>query len=190
VILWQSGLLQIGTDHFNHDKEFIWKARGFNSVQEMNEAIIYRHNSRVIDSDDVYVLGDLCLGDLEAGRECISQMRGKLHIVLGNHDTSRRIEMYKSLPNVVEIADALRIDFGKYHFIATHYPMLTGNLEKESLKRMTLNLHGHTHSSSKFYYELPYCYHVGVDAHDCKPVQMEIILEDMKNKVYDLNLVN
>ena len=23
--------------HFGHDREFIWKARGFNSVQEMNE---------------------------------------------------------------------------------------------------------------------------------------------------------
>jgi calcineurin-like phosphoesterase family protein len=185
VILWQSGLLQIGTDHFNHDKEFIWKARGFTSAQEMNDIIIKHHNDVVSDDDDVYVLGDLCLGDLETGRECISQMHGKLHVVLGNHDTARRIEMYQSLPNVVEMAYALPVKFGKYNFIATHYPMLTGNLEKESLKQMVLNLHGHTHSINKFYNELPYCYHVGVDAHDCKPIQIENILEDMKNKVND-----
>ena len=45
--------------HFNHDKEFVWKARGFESVHEMNQAIIERHNSKVEDEDDVYVLGDL-----------------------------------------------------------------------------------------------------------------------------------
>ena len=26
--------------HFGHDREFVWGARGFNSVQEMNEKII------------------------------------------------------------------------------------------------------------------------------------------------------
>ena len=26
--------------HFGHDREFIWKARGFTSLQEMNEAYV------------------------------------------------------------------------------------------------------------------------------------------------------
>lgn len=26
--------------HFNHDKDFIWKPRGFQNVQDMNEAIL------------------------------------------------------------------------------------------------------------------------------------------------------
>ena len=30
--------------HFNHDREFVWKVRGFDSVQEMNEAIIKNIN--------------------------------------------------------------------------------------------------------------------------------------------------
>ena len=48
--------------HFNHDKAFIWKARGFEGVQEMNEAIIERHNTVVQPGDLVYCLGDACLG--------------------------------------------------------------------------------------------------------------------------------
>ena len=48
--------------HFNHDREFIWHARGFDSVYLMNEAIIERHNAIVNPEDDVYALGDLCLG--------------------------------------------------------------------------------------------------------------------------------
>ena len=30
--------------HFLHNKEFLYKPRGFDSVEEMNEAIIERHN--------------------------------------------------------------------------------------------------------------------------------------------------
>jgi calcineurin-like phosphoesterase family protein len=171
--------------HFNHDREFIWKARGFESVDQMNETIIKNYNGKVIDTDDVYILGDLCLGDLEKGRECISQLKGRIHVVLGNHDVRTRVEMYQTLPNIVEIADALKFKQGKYHFIATHYPMLTGNIEKEHLSQMALNLFGHTHQTTKFFYDLPYCYNVGVDAHNCFPVSLDVILQDMRNQVYD-----
>ena len=39
--------------HFNHDKEFVWKVRGFENVEQMNEAIISRFNSRVQPEDTV-----------------------------------------------------------------------------------------------------------------------------------------
>lgn len=170
--------------HFNHDREFIWKARGFNSVQEMNEAIIANHNEKVSDEDDVYVCGDLCLGDLELGRECLSRLKGKIHVVCGNHDTANRIKMYHELPNVVEVAEVgLKFKYNQHHFALTHYPMLTGNLEKESLKQMTLNLYGHTHQTSCFYMDMPFMYHVGVDSHNCSPVSLDDIIVEMHNKV-------
>ena len=40
--------------HFNHNKPFIYEPRGFTNIEEMNEAIIKRHNSVVDDDDDVY----------------------------------------------------------------------------------------------------------------------------------------
>ena len=33
--------------HFNHNKEFIWKVRGFNTCDEMNEFIVRRWNEMV-----------------------------------------------------------------------------------------------------------------------------------------------
>ena len=65
----------------------------------------------------------------------------------------------------------------------THYPCMTGNLEKESLKQMTLNLYGHTHQQTNFYQDMPFIYHVGLDSHNCTPVHIDQIIEDMKNKV-------
>ncbi len=169
--------------HFGHDREFIWKVRGFNSVEEMNETIVQKWNKTVSAEDDVYILGDVILGDPN-NIEYVRRLNGKLHIVLGNHDTANREKMYCELPNVVEVAGVgIRLKYKKYHFVLTHYPMLTGNLEKESLKQMALNLYGHTHQLTNFYNDMPYMYHVGVDSHDCYPILLDDIIEEMYAKV-------
>ena len=174
--------------HLSHDREFIYKPRGFNSIEEMNDAIIERHNSIVTPEDDVYVLGDLCLGgaeSLERNRKLISSMNGKLHIAFGNHDTPARRKMYAELPSVVEAAWAIMLDYNKYHFYMSHFPTLTGNLEKESLRQMTLNLYGHTHQNTNFFEDRPYMFHVGVDSHDCYPVPIDEVIAVMKQQVED-----
>ena len=168
--------------HFGHDREFIWKARGYNSVDEMNEDYVHKWNVTVDNNDDVYVLGDLMLGD-KSNIEFIKRLKGRIHIVLGNHDTPTREAMYKELPNVVEIAWAIKLDYRKYHFYMSHLPTLTGNLEKEYLRQMTLNLYGHTHQNTNFYEDRPYMYHVGVDSHDGYPVLLDTVIIQMKNKV-------
>lgn len=168
--------------HFGHDREFVWKVRGFNSIQEMNDAYVNRWNSVVDSEDDVYCLGDLMLGD-PSNIEYIKKLNGKIHIVYGNHDTNNRRKMYAELPNVVEASWAIMLDYRKYHFFMTHFPCMTGNLEKESLKQCTCNLFGHTHQTTNFYNDLPFMYHVGVDSHDGYPVSLDIIIEQMNAKV-------
>ena len=179
-----SGKIFLTSDtHFGHDREFIWKVRGFNSVEEMNETIVQKWNEIVSTEDDVYILGDVILGD-PSNIEYVKRLNGKLHIVLGNHDTSKREGMYRSLPNVIEVAEVgIRLKYKKHHFVLTHYPMMTGNLEKESLKQMSLNLYGHTHQASNFFNDMPFMYHVGVDSHDCIPVLLDDVIEEMYAKV-------
>ena len=150
----------------------------------MNEAIVNRWNKVVDVYDTVYILGDLILGNNEIGIDYLNRLNGMFCVVRGNHDTSTRIELYENnCKNIIEVCDARYLKYSKYHFYMTHYPCLTGNLEKESLTQMTLNLHGHTHSQKKFFYDLPYCYNVGMDAHNCTPISIDEIIEDMKNKV-------
>jgi calcineurin-like phosphoesterase family protein len=137
----------------------------------------------VSEDDDVYVLGDLMLGDNNIGIDCISRLNGHIHIVLGNHDTPTRHSLYLEMPNVWEVEWAIMFPYKKYHFFLTHFPCMTGNLEKESLKQMTLNLYGHTHQKTNFYEDRPYMYHVGVDSHDGCPVLLDDIIQEMKDKV-------
>ena len=63
--------------HFGHDREFIWKARGYNSVDEMNEDYVHKWNITVDNDDDVYVLGDLMLGD-KSNIEFIKRLKGRI----------------------------------------------------------------------------------------------------------------
>ena len=174
--------------HFSHDKEFVWKARGFNSVAEMNEQIVKRHNSLVAEDDDVYVLGDLCLGGggaevLTRAKAFIESMNGKLHIILGNHDTPARQEMYMMCKNVVDVKYADMIHYRGYHFYLSHFPTITSNLEKETLKQCTICLFGHTHQNNNFFMDMPFMYHVGVDSHNSTPVLLDDAIEEMKAKV-------
>lgn len=171
--------------HFCHSRGFIYEPRGFNSVEEMNETIVDRHNSLVLPEDDVYVLGDLMLGDNEKGIELIKQMNGKLHIAIGNHDTASRIELYKTLPNLADINYVHAFKYRKYNFYCSHYPTLTGNLEAESLHQVAINLYGHTHQLENFYEDRPYMFHCGMDSNACYPVNIDYIIDKCNDKVHE-----
>ena len=172
--------------HLGHDQEFIWGARGFNSVAEMNEKIITRWNSRITKDDDVYVLGDLVMGGVE-NVELLKQLNGKIHIIYGNHDGPKKREAYSELENVVECGWANMIKYKKYNFYLSHYPTITDNEdigEIVSPKECVINLFGHTHQFDDFYdtndgYNFR-MYHVGVDSHDCFPIPIDEVIEEIK----------
>lgn len=174
--------------HFYHDREFIYKPRNFSNVQDMNDAIVANWNEVAQEDDDIYILGDVCLGgptSIEANKKLIESLKGRIHIIRGNHDTDARIQMYKSCANVVEVVDACYLKLGKYYFYLSHYPTLTSNLEKERLESCLINLYGHTHQKTNFYNEIPFMYHVGVDSHDCRLVDIDTIIEEIKLKAIE-----
>ena len=177
--------------HFGHDREFIWGPRGFKSSWEHDETVIKNWNALITEEDDVYILGDLMLGDNAAGIKKLARLRGKLHIIWGNHDTEPRKQLYEKLHNVVEVLGyAATIKYNGYTFYLSHFPTMTANLEAESLKRGILNLFGHTHQQINFYQDIPMMYHVGLDSHNCTPVSIDTIIEDMNEKVKEcINLL-
>lgn len=158
--------------HLGHDRDFIWKARGFNSIQEMNETILNNIKARVAADDDLYLLGDLALGGNE--REWLEQIPGQVHVILGNHDTDRRIELYQQLGWEVAFAD--RIKYGKQSIYLSHYPTLTGGDEKK-FSISILALSGHTHSTQRWTAAQPLIYNVACDANDCAPVLINDIIQ-------------
>lgn len=170
--------------HFYHDREFIYKPRGFSSAEENVEAIISNWNNIVSEEDTVYVLGDLMLNDNKKGLEALKQLKGNIKIVLGNHDTNARIALYNSLPNVEILGFAVTIKYKKQSFYLSHYPTITSNFNKSTnIKEHLLNLYGHTHQKTKFYQDMPFMYCVCADAHNCRPVEIEEVFADIKEVI-------
>lgn len=173
--------------HFCHDKPFVYEPRGFSSIQEMNEAVIERWNSVVAPDDTVYHLGDLMLMDNEGGLECLSRLNGAICFVSGNHDTDRRIASYIE-QKLVWLGYSFYVPYEnngyKGKFYLSHYPTITDNYDSDKpLTQRVINLHGHTHSKEKFYDNNPLIYNVGMDAHDCYPVNLDQIITDIKEKL-------
>ena len=148
----------------------------------MNQTIIKNWNELIAPDDEVYLLGDVMLKDSDKGMECLSQLNGHIHIALGNHDTDAKAALYILASNVVDIQLAYKLNWKKYHFYLSHYPTYTGNLEQEPLSKTLINLYGHTHQLTNFFEDRPYMYHVGLDSHNNKPINLETIILDCQIK--------
>lgn len=169
--------------HFGHNRKFIFEPRGFNSIEEMNEAILENWNNVVSDDDDIYVLGDFFLGtDKDFIKDILSKLKGKIHLIIGNHDSEQRLEIYRNSDNIVEITYATLIKYKKHYFYLSHYPTITSNLEA-SPKDAVYNLFGHVHTKDKFYEDRPYMYNVSVDANKNKPIEINDILDNIELEI-------
>lgn len=170
--------------HFCHDKDFVYKSRGFNSIEEMNEEILRRWNNIVNEEDEVYVLGDIALSDVDTAIEYIKQLKGKIHLIRGNHCTDSKVEKFKELKNVVDIKFADMIKYRKWNFYLSHYPAIMGVVEDQS---KIWCLAGHTHSTDKFENGKNKVYNVACDAHNCTPIEIENVLNDIRQYKIDIN---
>ena len=168
--------------HFNHDKEFIWKARGYSSVEEMNEDLINKICTTLNEGDELWVLGDLVMGDINNAAAVLSRIPYSVHFLVGNHDTIRRINLYDSL-GWINHERAIQVTDGNWDFYLSHYPTVTMNYDDVKKHHPLINLHGHTHYQNKFYNNNPYMYNVGVDSQNGYPVSIDKIKADIKEKL-------
>ena len=162
--------------HFCHNKEFLYKPRGFSSIEEMNIVLVENYNNIITPEDKVYILGDCMLNDNETGIKLLSQLKGHKYLAIGNHDSDARIDKYRAAGLFEDIQFAYRFTYHKWNFYATHYPTITYN--PNDLPRTCLC--GHTHTTNKFSQWDIGCYNCGLDAHANMPISIEQIIEDIK----------
>lgn len=119
---------------------------------EMNEYLITLWNSTVGPDDVVYNLGDVSFShDLKVIEKTLSQLNGKHHLILGNHDglISRHRERFLSAkkqdgnPMLSSVHDYLKLSFRqlKRTLILSHYPMI----EWDGCHKGWYHLYGHLH---------------------------------------------
>lgn len=167
--------------HFGHNKPFLYEPRGYKNIEEHDQNIINNWNSLIKPEDEVYILGDLMLGNNNYGIECVRQLNGTLHLVYGNHDTDARKLLYQE-NNLHCLGYASVLKFDKYSFYLSHYPTLVGNFDEEGANKKKFCLCGHSHTQDKFlHFSLGKAYHVELDAHNNYPVSIFDVIQDIKD---------
>lgn len=170
--------------HFYHDQDFLYGPRGYKSIEEMNEASIERWNSVVRPGDVVYHLGDVLMNHYDIN--IINRLNGTIFLVRGNHDTDNKLSAIAAtgkLANTSCVPTSELIKFGKLSLFICHYPVLTANFDDKHFSQHVINLHGHTHQKGNWLFaDNPFIYHVGLDSHDMKPVHIEEIIADIRNR--------
>lgn len=151
----------------------------------MNHAIVENWNQLVNTEDEVYILGDIMLNDDQNGLMLLWNLHGHLHIIRGNHDTDNRVMEYVKCPNVEEIKYVHVMKYNGVRLYMSHYPTLVGNYDDgRSLRRGMLNLCGHSHTTDPFAdWDKGRIFHVELDAHECKPILLDEILEKCERKL-------
>ncbi len=152
--------------HFGHGGVIRMCGRPFASVEEMDEALVHAWNSRVRRSDVVWFLGDFAMGSSpERCRELFGRLNGTKHLVRGNHDRQRVLDLqWASQHDLVQTTvDGTRLTL--CHYAMRSWPQVW---------RGALHLFGHTHAT------LPpttQSCDVGVDAWAYRPVTLAEIRE-------------
>lgn len=174
--------------HLCHVKEFLWRPRGFESTEEMCEAIVERWNSVVKEEDTVYNLGDIALSDTEGAIPYLQSLNGHQIWLRGNHDSLARVaRVLETCPKIellsgMDSSYATILKSGKWSFYLSHYPTLTGNREPW---RKVANLCGHAHCSDRWSDWDKRCYHVEMDAHGCYPVNLEQVKDEIRARIIE-----
>lgn len=164
--------------HFNHANIIKLCNRPFNSVEEMNEAIIYNWNNTVGIKDTVYILGDICMNkDPEEVRKFIDRLNGSKILIKGNHDYFVKKYFAGEYDFFLDIKPYEELNYNKERFILMHYPILDWNHQYHG----SYMLHGHMHNKSIYNYQNKLNstrrYDVGVDANNFTPVSIDKIIK-------------
>ena len=73
--------------HLFHEAAIKFDNRPFQNLEEMQETIMKKWNSKVTNGDTVYILGDISLrGKNEDLIAFVARLKGKKILVKGNHD--------------------------------------------------------------------------------------------------------
>lgn len=155
--------------HYGHSTILtIGNGRPFETLEEMDDTMIYRHNSMVGKNDRVYYLGDFSFYGKGATIALLARLNGHKHFVRGNHDSP----MVGSEYMFDSFQDYKEIKVAGQKLILFHFPILSWY----SVGKGSWHLHGHCHNNLPEETDMARL-DIGVDGHDFYPWSFDEIAE-------------
>jgi len=174
--------------HLYHNNIIKYCNRPFANTESMKQTIIKNWNSVVSEEDEIYILGDIGVWhgpEVEKVLPTIrNELKGKKHLVLGNHDNFNVQECLVVFESVnTRLTKTFQIEDRKQTVVLDHFPMV----DWDGKFHGSWQLFGHIHSlNNKSYcskYLCPAQYDVGVDNNNFTPVSLEDIDIIITNQV-------
>lgn len=177
--------------HFGHANIIKYCNRPFKSMEQMDDEMIRRWNSKVSKEDRVFHLGDFAFHKPERIRDIVKNLNGTIFVVPGNHDKP----LFKALDKYNDLVTSLKItivdplysktfttDDQEVKIIMCHYAMKVWDQSHFG----SFHLYGHSHGTLA---ENPNSrsMDVGVDTNNFYPWELdEIMVKMYRKEVVDL----
>ena len=167
----------IGDLHFGHKSAIIFDQRPFMDVEEVDRCLIELWNSKVSDSDEVYILGDFACRNEKPEEWYLSQLKGVKHLIIGNHDTrllknDRAMEYFASVEKMRHVADSGN------HICLCHFPIADWNGRYKG----HYHIYAHIHNSDNIVSEYMMQFERALNATACinnyRPASFQELVEN------------
>lgn len=139
----------IGDMHLGHANAIKFDGRPFSSADEMDKIMIEYYNSVVSDGDDVYIVGDFCYRNNTNPADYLKKLKGKKHLVIGNHD-SKLIKNSEAMKYFVDSSLLYDLVDNGRRVVVSHYPFAEWN----GMFRESYHVYGHIHNNRNSTYRI------------------------------------
>ena len=164
-----------------------YNTRDFQSIDQMNDALVNNINFKVGQNDTLIMLGDIAFGGFESIGKFLDRLVCKnIHLVLGNHDHHIRNNRENIQEFFISVSDYLQVRINDQDFVLSHYPFASWN----GLNKGVIHLHGHVHLSNQNKWGNGKRLDVGVDGNGYFPYKITEIVHMMDRREIGSDLSN
>jgi calcineurin-like phosphoesterase family protein len=161
--------------------------RDFDTLEEMNDAIVKGINDKVMPDDILYHLGDWSFGGFDNIKEFRDRINCKnVHLILGNHDH----HIARNKGNITDLFSSVahyrELKISGQTMIMSHYPMVVWNHHYD-LKNPSIMLFGHCHGNlDAKHLGGRKTMDIGIDTHpEFRPYHIDEIKEIMETRTVE-----
>lgn len=168
----QNNIWVTSDTHFFHKNILKYNpdTRPFADVEEMNEALIDRWNSKVAPNDDIYHLGDFGFAGPKKLEGILERLNGNIYGVFGNHDQALKNRHLAKYFVWQKSYAEIKVDGEKICLF--HFPIMEWNRAHHG----SLHFHGHLHSNRVWGRSMD----VGCDSNNCYPHNVRDLIAKLK----------
>lgn len=164
--------------HLGHANVISHCDRPFADADEMDAALIQNWNAKVHRNDTVYIVGDFLFRAKRPAEEYLSELKGKKHLIIGNHDKywMKKVNLEKWFESVSLMLFVH--DSGRTATLC-HYPMMSW----PGMSKGGFMVYGHIHNNTNADYwpliaSRSQMLNAGVDINSFEPVSLDEMIEN------------